>query len=61
VCDAKQHEGSSRHYRRFDEWFIRSFQDHHLKGLDTKFYWELDSPISRRPARAKEEGEYDTC
>jgi plasmid replication initiation protein len=39
---------SSRHYIRFDEWFIRSFQDHYLKGLDTTFYWELDSPLSRR-------------
>jgi plasmid replication initiation protein len=39
---------SSRHYIRFDEWFIRSFQDHYLKGLDTNFYWELDSPLSRR-------------
>ena len=36
---------SSRHYIRFDEWFIRSFQDHYLKGLDTNFYWELDSPF----------------
>ena len=39
---------SSRHYIRFDEWFIRSFQDHYLKGLDTNFYWKLDSPLSRR-------------
>jgi plasmid replication initiation protein len=39
---------SSRHYIRFDDWFIRSFQDHYLKGLDTNFYWELDSPLSRR-------------
>jgi len=39
---------SSRHHIRFDEWFIRSFQDYYLKGLDTNFYWELCSPLSRR-------------
>jgi hypothetical protein len=39
---------SSRHHIRFDEWFIRSFQDYYLKGLDTNFYWELSSPLSRR-------------
>ena len=39
---------SSRHHIRFDEWFIRSFHDYYLKGLDTNFYWELCSPLSRR-------------
>jgi plasmid replication initiation protein len=41
-------DSSSRHHIRFDEWFIRSFQDYYLKGLDTNFYWELSSPLSRR-------------
>jgi hypothetical protein len=48
--DKKSQRGdeSSSHHIRFDEWFIRSFQDYYLKGLDTNFYWELDSPLSRR-------------
>jgi Replication initiator protein A/DnaA N-terminal domain len=39
---------TSRHHIRFDEWFIQSFQDYYLKGLDTNFYWELSSPLPRR-------------
>ena len=45
---SKRGDASSRHHIRFDEWFIRSFHDYYLKGLDTNFYWELSSPLSRR-------------
>jgi hypothetical protein len=45
---SKRGDASSRHHIRFDEWFIRSFHDYYLKGLDTNFYWQLSSPLSRR-------------
>jgi hypothetical protein len=45
---SKRGDASSRHHIRFDEWFIRSFHDYYLKGLDTNFYWQLCSPLSRR-------------
>jgi Replication initiator protein A/DnaA N-terminal domain len=39
---------TSRVKIKFHDLFIRSFVAHYLKGLDTEFYWTLNSYLSKR-------------
>jgi hypothetical protein len=39
---------ASRVKIQFHDLFIRSFMAHYLKGLDTQFYWTLNSYLSKR-------------
>jgi hypothetical protein len=39
---------ASRVKIKFHDLFIRSFMAHYLKGLDTEFYWTINSYLSKR-------------
>src|SRR5204863_6283812 len=41
-------EKRSQHRIEFGKLFMRSFQDHYLRGLDTELYWKLGSSVAKR-------------